>query len=465
MKQFLILLGVALILILSKVKNLIVDGDTFWAIKAGEWISHNRDVPRADSFSWTANGNSWVAHEWLYDLIIYKLYTYLGYYGVVLLVFIGSFLVLYFLWKLYAEENKNFILTLVIFTIVAFMLRFAMSARPHVYGYVFFVYFFYVLYYKRNLLWTLPLVTIIWANMHGSVLLGIAMVLLQLTYDTVYSYIEEKKLHFSKDYLAAIILIPLCSLINPYGIELWKASYLQITYEMNKQINEWKPPDFSDPGWLILYLTIILITVFVSFSNKGVINKKQFYLLAIYLLGTFYEAITGIRYFPYLAVCWGVFVLTLLPDGLFSGKRWNKKIFVVYASILIIIILSLGKIPVTIEDAVDGSKWPLEAVKHLENKRIFNDYMWGGYLVYLNIPVFIDGRADVYWKNSDVFEDQLDTVRLKKDPIDILKKYDVEQVIIPVDRPLDIYLKRAGAIEIYRDDTAVIYDTSELITN
>ena len=458
MKNILLLFIVSLILVLSKVKRLIVDGDTFWAIKAGEWISLNGEVPRADSFSWTANGNPWVAHEWLYDLLIYYFYNNFGYYGIVILVSIGAFFVLYFLWKLYLEENKNLALTLVLFTIVVFMLRFAMSARPHLYGYIFFIYFFYVLYRKRKLLWTLAPITVIWANMHGSVVLGIAMVLLQFTYDTVYSYIEDKKLRLSIDYLIAAIIVPLCSLINPYGIELWKASYLQITYEMNKQINEWRPPDFSDPGWLILYLTIILITVFVSFSNKGVINKRQFYLLAIYLIGTFYEAITGIRYFPYLAVCWGVFVLSMLPNDIFTGNSWNKKIFIIYASLLIIIVLSIGKVPTTIEEAVDGSKWPLEAVKHLENKRTFNDYMWGGYLVYLNIPVFIDGRADVYWKNSDVFKDQLDTVRLNQDPLDIFKKYDVEQVIIPIDKPLDIYLKRAGAIETYRDETAVIYN-------
>lgn len=458
MKQFLLLLGLSLILILSKIKRLIVDGDTFWAIKVGEWISLNREFPMFDSFSWTANGNSWVAHEWLFDLLIYKFHAALGYYGVALFVSIGTFFVLFFLWKLYSEDNKNPVLTLVIFTIVVFMIRLAMSARPHIFGYVFFIYFFYVLYTKRKLLWTLIPVTIVWANMHGSVILGIAMVSLQLIYEITFNYVDKKKLHFDKNMLSVFFLVPLSSLINPYEIELWKASLLQITHEMNKQINEWKPPDFSDPGWLILYLTIILITVFVSLSNKGIVDKKKFYLLSIYLLGTFYEAITGIRYFPYLAVCWGLFVLTLLPNELFSDRTWHKKIILVFSALLIIVALNIRDLPATVEEAIDKSKWPLEAVKYLENKRIYNDYMWGGYLIYKDIPVFIDGRADVYWKNSDVFQDQLDISRLKKDPMEMFDKYKVEQVIIPIDKPLDIYLKRAGAIEIYRDETAVIYN-------
>jgi hypothetical protein len=83
--------------------------------------------------------------------------------------------------------------------------------------------------------------------------------------------------------------------------------------------------------------------------------------------------------------------------------------------------------------------------------------MWGGYLVYKDIPVFIDGRADVYWRDSDVFQDHSSATRFLKDPIEIFDKYSVEQVIIEVNSPLDIYLLRLGWVEKYRDETAVIF--------
>ena len=461
MKQFSLLLGASLLLVIIKIKSLIVDGDTFWAIKAGEWITINRDVPRSDSFSWTANGNSWVAHEWLFDLLIYKIHNAFGYYGIALFVSVGLLFILYFLWKLYAGENKNLVLTIIIYTIVVSMIQSGIVARPQVYGYGFFVYFFYVLYRRKNLLWTLPPVTVIWANMHGSVVLGIAMLILQLFYDTAYSYFEDKSLSISKDLFAATILVPLASLINPYGIELWKASVSQITNDLNRQIVEWNPPDFKEPVWLFVYLAIIILTLFISFSKKDVVDKKGFYLLAIYLLGTFYEAMTSVRYFSYLAICWGLYILTLLPNNLFIDKSWFKKITVVYTLLIVLILFNMDKPPVSTEEAIDKSKWPIEAVNHIEDKRIFNDYAWGGYLIYKNIPVFIDGRADVYWKNYDVFEDYMNASRLKKDPIDIFNKYNVEQVIIHVDSPLDLYLKRAGGIERYRDETAVIYYLNE----
>lgn len=460
MKKFFLLLGVAFILLLNKADRLIVDGDTFWALKVGEWIAKNKSIPSQDTFSWTAYGKPWVAHEWLFDYLIYQFHAGLGYYGIILFVFIGLFFITYYLWKLYAEENRNSVLTIIVFTIVIFMLQCGIAARPQVYGYMFFVYFFYVLYRRRNMLWTLPPVAVVWANMHGSVVLGIAMLVFQLTYDTVYTYIENKRLSISKGLLAVTFIVPLCSLINPYGINLWFASLQQITNEFNQQIVEWKPPDFSEPIWLFAYLVIIVMTVCVSFSSKEILDKRKIYFLSIYLLGTFYEAITGVRYFPYLAICWGLFFLTLLPNNMFTEKSWNKKVALLLTALIIVITINAGKPPLKLDDVIDKNVWPVEAVKYLGSGKIYNKYIWGGYLIYKDIPVFIDGRADIYW-HSDIFKDHSDISALKKDPIDLLNKYGVEQVIIAVDSTLDIYLKRAGCVEKYRDETAVIYNLNE----
>jgi hypothetical protein len=308
-------------------------------------------------------------------------------------------------------------------------------------------------------LWTLPFAVIIWANMHGSVVLGIAMVFLQLVYDTVSKSIANKTFTLDVKILAASILVPLFSLFNPYGAKLWAASYLLITNDMNMQIVEWQPPDLGNPLWLFIYVTIIIITVIISFYGKNITDNYKFYLLSLYLMGTFYKAITGLRYLPYLAICWGLFVLVLLPDELFSEKKWlNKKVTGLIALMMIMFIaFSVKSLPASIEDAVDKSVWPVEAIDHLEDMRTYNDYKWGGYLIYNNIPVFIDSRADIYWKDSDVFKDDLSLGRFETDPVDILNKYGIEQVIIPSHEPLDIFLKRAGWIENYRDETAVIY--------
>ncbi|MGD0622148.1 MAG: hypothetical protein ABSA82_06770 [Thermacetogeniaceae bacterium] len=43
---------------------------------------------------------------------------------------------------------------------------------------------------------------------------------------------------------------------------------------------------------------------------------------------------------------------------------------------------------------------PDGAEQHIESRgitgRLFNEYTWGGYQIYKEIPVFIDGRDDAY---------------------------------------------------------------------
>lgn len=459
MKRIVVIFFVAIILILSKINHLIVDGDTFWAIKVGEWIALNNSVPYQDTFSWTVYGSPWVAHEWLFDLLIYLFYKSLGLHGITLVILVPITVAFYLLWKLFVAERKSLVLTIIIFSIVALMLRFGIAARPQVFGYMFFMYFFYVLVNNHKLLWTLPLTAVAWANFHGSILLGIAMVWLQFVYESAYKSFTDKKLFIDVKLLLISILTPLFSLINPYGYELWETSYFLITSKVNKHIVEWQPPDFKDISWLAVYFTIIVTTVFICFIRKegAIQDKKKFGLISIYLFGTFYEAITGVRYLPYLVICWGLFMLMLLPASLFIQKHWEKKIGIFYFLIILIILLGVGRIPSNMHDAIDKEIWPVEAVNHLENKRTFNDYMWGGYLVYKDIPVFIDGRADVYWRDSEVFLDHGNATRFLKDPAGIFDKYSVDQVIIEAGDPLDFYLGRIGWVESYRDETAVIY--------
>lgn len=456
-RTVLILLAVSLIYILFQLKNLIVDGDTFWAIKVGEWISENNAVPTCDTFSWTVKGNPWVAHEWLYDLLIYKLYTAIGYLGIVFLIFFVFSIMCYVLWRLYNSEENNLVQKLLVFTIVLLLMKGFIVARPQVFSYTFFMYFLLVLIYKRKLLWTLPLVTILWTNMHGSVVLGVAMLILQVVYEFFINYIMEKKFYVDKRLLAMTLIVPLFSFLNPYFIDIWKTAFWLITSNINHQIQEWRPPDFTNIGILVIYLLIIILTPVICYNKRSSYDNKR-PLLAIYLTVNFFLALISIRYYPYLVICWGIFILNLLHENIYSKKVWIKRISFLFLALTIIICFSILKdFPISIENTVDQKIWPVEATKHLEQRRTLNEYMWGGYLIFKGIPVFIDGRADVYQRNSEVFVDYIDMLHFKKDPIVILDKYQVEQIIIPVNTPLDIYLTRTGCPEKYRDETAVIF--------
>jgi hypothetical protein len=48
-----------------------IDPDVFLHLKIGEWIWLYGRIPTVDPFSFTRFGQPWVAHEWLFELIMY----------------------------------------------------------------------------------------------------------------------------------------------------------------------------------------------------------------------------------------------------------------------------------------------------------------------------------------------------------------------------------------------------------
>src|ERR1043166_5245383 len=47
------------------------ESDSLWHLKTGEWILAHGAVPRADFFSSTVAGKSWVDWEWLFQAAMY----------------------------------------------------------------------------------------------------------------------------------------------------------------------------------------------------------------------------------------------------------------------------------------------------------------------------------------------------------------------------------------------------------
>src|SRR5262249_15548377 len=76
------------------------DPDTYWHIATGKWMLAARAVPRHDIFSYTAAGQPWVDHEWLAPIILFCIYDWFGWRGLVLLcglVITLTFVLLYVL--------------------------------------------------------------------------------------------------------------------------------------------------------------------------------------------------------------------------------------------------------------------------------------------------------------------------------------------------------------------------------
>ncbi|MBR5004885.1 MAG: hypothetical protein IKY14_05445 [Erysipelotrichaceae bacterium] len=81
----------------------------------------------------------------------------------------------------------------------------------------------------------------------------------------------------------------------------------------------------------------------------------------------------------------------------------------------------------------------VSAVKELEPDRLYNYYDIGGYLLYEQIPVFIDGRADIYSKYNTM--DFTDISEGNYGFEDLLSKYEFDAFLVNRRENLCHYLK------------------------
>ena len=151
--------------------------------------------------------------------------------------------------------------------------------------------------------------------------------------------------------------------------------------------------------------------------------------------------------------------------------------FGTFMMIAIVIILSLYFIkPKLNATYIDGNTYPVEMsdfiLKYFEGKninikdvRLYNEYNYGSYLLYRNIPVFIDSRADLYSpefnEGINVFTDFINSSNLTVYFEDIFEKYDITHVILYKNSKINMIIEDAN-LEGYKllksDSNFVFYE-------
>jgi hypothetical protein len=108
-----------------------------------------------------------------------------------------------------------------------------------------------------------------------------------------------------------------------------------------------------------------------------------------------------------------------------------------------------------------ATHYPVAAVDYLEasglaEARGYNSYNWGGYLIWRGVPVFVDGRADVYGDPFLLFYRQTFEVRSTwQEPLD---EYAVDYVLMERGTPLTAVLTASPEwTQVYEDDIAQIF--------
>ena len=167
--------------IACNLKFSVLDLDIWWHLKVGDWIVQHHALPHTGLFSWTAADRPWVAYSWGYELLMSRAYDWFGLLGVGVYGTLLTLGVAYFIYWMVRRLSGRFWLACMLAVITCSAFLFNLMPRPVFFSMMLFcVTLTLVLEAHRTgrvqpLYW-LPLIFLLWANLHIQFIYGLFVV-------------------------------------------------------------------------------------------------------------------------------------------------------------------------------------------------------------------------------------------------------------------------------------------------
>jgi hypothetical protein len=518
----------ALLCFTSLSVRLLGDAGIGWHIRTGQIILATRSIPRFDFFSSSLSGQPWFAWEWLYDVVVGWLDRAAGLNAVVFFTAVIISLTFSFAFLQLQRRGTNLIIAvgLVLLAASASMIHF--FARPHVLSWLFSLIWFGILDFveedqnrivpsaqiipRRQLLWLLPPLMLLWVNLHGGFLLGFALLGIYFL-SAVWTWIHLKEGRFEAALqkirtgkrarnLAWIGLLSwLATFVNPYGwnLHLHIYRYLSNRFLMD-HIDEFQSPNFH--GVAQKCFAILILLTFVALAAGKRSGEKLRLSHALLLLFAVYSGLYAARDIPVssllLVLIIGPYLSSALPvltertaraefapqssrlkspaflsrmqsiDSSLRGHLWPAAATLLTGWIA----LHGGQLGATkrMNTNFDAKRFPAAAADYLQQQSrqvpIFAPDAWGGYLIYRLYPqtkVVLDDRHDFY--GDQFLKAYLSTIHVEPGWQDFLLAHGVQCILIPKDSALaNLLLETPPWRPVYSDDVATIFLRSQIAT-
>jgi hypothetical protein len=459
------------------------DGDLPRHILTGNLILQTHRVPTTDIFSFRTTGYPSFPHEWLSQVIFATAYDWLGLDGVVLLAALVIMLTWGIVYYETIRKSKSFFLALVFIALGVGASQIHVLPRPHILTYLLTAIWIALLESiednKIRSWWLLPFVMLLWVNLHGMFVLGIAILGIYLVGD----FLDQPSMSWFRTNIARSLLLAgtlsvMATFFSPSGPKIWEAiASLGSNSYITSKIPEYQSPNFHLPEtWP--FVMILLLTIAGLARRTERLSWKQI-LLVISFTGV--ALYTG-RMIP-------LFAIVVTPIGAKTVADWLRKdysqsrfftieeniykinstsnglVWILAIVLFAAVLLKSGRTldPQGQGNVFDERFFPVEAVSwlktHPQNGHMFNEFDWGGYLLlnlWPNQQIFMDGHTHIYGEKLTREYEQVITQGNGWE--EILNKYDVNWVIIRFNTSLAKALSSsADWATAYADRTAIIF--------
>ncbi len=459
------------------------DGDLGHHLAMGRLILASSAIPQTDPFSFRTETILAIPHEWLIQAGFATLENWFGLTGIA--IFCALTLAATFSLLLHHSIQRSGMLlaglTMTSLALAASALHWI--ARPHLLTFLLLTIWSArleaYLNGKHRRWWIFPLLMLVWANLHGMFLFGLLLLGLSAAGYGWERFAEKKPgppPGLGRGLALAGVTSTIVTFMTPSGWHLWQTIFeLANSSFITGMTSEYQSANFHEPGtWpFLLMLGIILATAVLS--SKKLEMPSALYLAAWTLIGLY-----SARNIPLAAIGLAPIGAELLADwinhntllkrlALFSqGLERIEKQLRGWLWAILGVGLGLALAAAGFNLDLSGKPYqflptvfPVAAVDWLETNppsgRMFNEFDWGGYLLYRLWPeqkIFMDGHTHIY---GDILSREYVAVLESRPGWEtILGKYEISWAILHTASPLATQLTETGWTIAYQDEIAVI---------
>ena len=461
------LLMLALVFVLAR--GSVDDPDIWWHLHNADYLMQHHALPRFDMYSFTVAGHPWLNHEWLSELPYYFGWRAFGLGGinaVTLAVLSIMFLSLLYLCYRQSGHYKASIVATCYAVLIASV---SFGPRTILFGYVEMILLLIILQRFREQgtrwIWATPLLFCLWANTHGSWLIGLILFaivigagLIQGKWGSVSSeaWTPSQRNKLLLAWFGSVAAI----FVNPFG---WRLAFYPFDLAFRQKLNvehvaEWVSVNFHETrGKLVLILLFVLLISSLLRACRWSLAELGLLSFALY---------SGLTYSRFLVLL-GIVVAPVLVKILDVVPRYRREEDTPLVNTAVILFMIGALVYFWPRDAQLQAKvagqYPVQAVAYLEahplHGPMLNFYLWGGYLNWRDpsIKIFVDSRVDIF-EYSGVFKDYLDLLGVEH-PEPLLDKYGIRYVLFPPGEPLTSVLENDPHWAVrYRDNLSVLFE-------
>ena len=433
-----------------------LQNDTYYTIAIGKLITEN-GIDMQEHFTWH-QGLPYTYPHWLYDLLIYSIFSIGSFKGIYISTCILSAILGISIYKVNYKLTGNKIISFLVTIGSLYLMKGYIAARAQLITFILFILTVYnierFLETKklRNAL-ALIIIPILIANLHAAVwpftfvlyLPYIAEYLISVIADfIIYKKMQvwilkrkikknpeaqpkleeletkiekikqKRKENLENPYkikmtrndntlllIVIMIIVLFTGILTPIGDTPYTYTYHTLKGNTMESINEHLPLTLIKN--VPVMCAIIILLAIMTFT-KVKIKLSDLFMIG----GLTYLMFSTRRQVSMFALIGSIVLVRLLVQLVDMYKIKNEKskifkeiLFIVFATI--VIVLSINNFDKRKNETyVNESSYPVQASEWIlnnldvKNIRLYNEYNYGSYLLFRGIPVFIDSRADVY---------------------------------------------------------------------